>query len=437
MISRIIKILTVLIILAAATAVIVFNPEPITVKLTPTKTFQAMSGVILLITFCAGFLIAALFGILYGIRGYFRERGLKHREQAAHKFYGEMITARSAEAAGEYSRAAGLWKALIKKDPGDIIARVELSRALSKSGDNDEALRILDKARATDSTNIEVLLRAADCNVLLGNKTAAIDNLALALYHHPHKEASKRARDLSEEIGRISDAIEYHEKYEEFTGKTEENLYVATRLYYKKLLAEHQGDEERREALTKFTKRNQTYAPAFAELARLENKSGNIESAADLFIKAAKKESCPRYWIEAIKLWLSHNDTERALSTARAACRNTSGKSRFFLECNSVRLLLDLQNTEEAQDALKKLPDIAGEENVELTEILKQQIDILTGYARELSGEHSGALEKWREMANNMFGGPLMSQIAHKNERQSHALSHSGAQPGLYVVSNK
>ncbi|NLF26102.1 MAG: tetratricopeptide repeat protein [Deltaproteobacteria bacterium] len=184
-----------------------------------------------------------------------------------------MLEARSLLAAGEWSKAEALWRKIAKRDPANTIAKVELSRSVEGGGDLKEALRIIDTARISDPSNVEVLFRAAELNLALGNRTAAVDNLALILYHLPSLKAARMARDLSEELGRLQDAFEYQEKVQS-AGEEEALLKAAgTRLEFKKLLAEHSEPSDKGKktaALKNFLKRYGDYAPALEHLATLE-----------------------------------------------------------------------------------------------------------------------------------------------------------------------
>jgi len=401
MVSRITKLLLIFFIVALAAGIIVLNPAEVTVQLTPGNQFSAMGGVIFLVIFAAGMLLAATFWIFFGVKAYFRERSYQHQESQRQQFYRAILDARSALAVNDLEKAKHSWEKLVKKDPTDVIARVELSRSLEHGGQFREALKVLEAARASDPTNSEVLMRAAELNLGLNNKTAAIDNLALSLYHHPSRKAARLARDLSEDLDRIDDALEYHNKLKELSSNQAELLPDGNRIELKKLIKETEDPEELKKALARFIKKSGDFPPALCELAKLEAASGNTDQAAELLIKAARADNSRAYWFEAVKLWIDNGMSDRAIGAARTAIRNTEGKAKLRAELDLIRLLLDLHQFEEARknlDSFAKTVDQEFGENLE-TKIIREYLT-LKGLCLNQLGEYKAAAEIWRELTH-------------------------------------
>ncbi len=397
MLSRIVRLSLIFLIIALAVGVIVLNKHELSITYLPGQTTQpVMAGVVLLFTFCAGIAVTVLFSLIHGVKAYFRERAFKHRESKQQEFLQIMLEARSALASGEYDRAQDRWERLIHRDPTNIIARVELSRSIEQAGHPREALKVLDKARAVDPNNPEVLLRAADLNITLGNKTAALDNLALLVFDQPSMHAAALARDLSEELERIGDALEYHRRFCEVGGK---DIEAGKRLEFKRISEVAKDEAEHLSLLRKFIKKNPEFGPALSELAAHEAKNGNIDAAADLLLKAARGLGERRYWLEAIKLWLSEDQGERAIAAARTATRNTKGEHRIQAELDLVHLHLELHQGEKARELLDNFTSLLEEEGVTSSPELTRHHLTLHGLCLNQLGDYQGASTVWEKLA--------------------------------------
>lgn len=400
MIARITRLLSVLLVVGLAAAVIVLNPGEATFRLTPGRSFTAMGGVIYLSLFVAGVAVAAVFWVVFGIKAYFRERSFRVEQIQREQFYRGMLDARGALLSGKLDEAQDLWEKLVRKDPTNVIARSELSRSLEQSGKPREALKVLDAARTADPTNAEVLLRAAELNIALNNKTAAVDNLALLLYHHPSERAARLARDLSDELGRIDDALEYHDKLRELVPDPKRIQAEGLRLELKKLLRDIPEGEERERALRKFLKRAADFPPALRELASIESAAGKIDSAAELLVRAARASGMREYWLEASNLWLSNGLSERAMAAARSAVRNTTGEAKVLATLELARLLLELNQPKEAQTNIDEIVTQSKELQPGLGTETLREISTLRGLCYNQLGEFRKAAEIWRELGS-------------------------------------
>jgi tetratricopeptide (TPR) repeat protein len=402
MLIRIRKLIVLFFVVAIAATVVALNLEPITVHYTPGRSFTAIGGVVLLGVFAAGIALAATFWVFFGIKTYFRERSFLSKEKSHRVFYKGFLEARSLLASNEWLKAQDKWERIVKKDPTDIIARIELSRCLEGNGEYKEALRVLEAARLASPNNVEVLLRAAELNVRLKNATGAIDNLALALYNQPSRKAARMARDLSESLGRIEDALEYHRQLSEIEGVNPASDEAGMRLQFKKLLLENAGNDDDTSALynalKRFIKRYPEFGEAQYKMATLELRAGRLNEAASLLIKAAKASGEHNYWNEAMRLWLSQGSNEAALAAARAATRNTSGEDRITAELDLIRLYLALRMTDEAKAALDGFNALVADEDIVINSAAEQSFIALSGYCKSKLGDSDSADDLWQKL---------------------------------------
>ena len=212
MISRFSRLLSILILVAVAVYIVIVNRETATFTLGGSWSTSANLGVLLLSSFSFGILVASIVALFFGFRSWLRERKLYSIDRQRQSFIEGLIKARSISASHEWRKARDYWLSLSRKDPSDIIAQIEISRSLENSGELSEALRAIETVRSSHPENIEVLFRAFELQKQLGNSTAALDNLALILGKQPCLRAASEARTLSENLGRIADALEYHEQ---------------------------------------------------------------------------------------------------------------------------------------------------------------------------------------------------------------------------------
>jgi len=362
---------------------------------------SSYAGVILLGAFFLGVITSTIGAVIFGMRAWVREKKLIHQEKSRMSFFQTIVEARGFISSGEWGKARDLWERFIRKENPevvDVVARVELAKALEGSGDRLEALRVLDAARANHPENIEVLFTAANLNLALGNKTAALDNLALVLYQHPNRRAAEMARELSEELGRFEDALEYHKLLAKLDGQREADtrLFIA-RIDYKILLRNFGGSAETlKPQLYSYLKSHPSYAPALERLALLEESEGKIDEAADLFVRAAKASQSPIYWRECVKLWLRNKKPDRAIAAAKTARNETSGTLKLNCELDLVRLFISLHMFEEAKKALETLQSSIQQGT---DSSILHSMFMLQGICLSQLGEAVKSAEVWKKLS--------------------------------------
>lgn len=398
MVHRLNRLIFVILVVALALYVVMLNRDNISVHISSTNAVTTSLGVVLIAVFCLGIISTALVAFYFGIKAWWREQGLLARERQRQAFLQTMIRARAYLVSGESEKAGAEWQQVIKRDPTSIIARIELSHALQAAGEVREAAKIIDAARSVDPQNIEVLFRAAELNIALGNKTAAIDNLALVLYHHPVKRAATMARDLSEQLGRYEDALEYQTQLERLGVAGEE---ARAQILFKKALADLAiNPTQLKEELLKLTKLYKRCSPALEKLAQLEKEAGNIDAAAQYFVKAAEVNDAPGPWQQAVRLWIDHRMPDRAVAAARAAVKDAQGSSRLEAELDLIQVYLELQMLEEARNAINAFQSLARKQGVELSSELEHRWLTLKGLCLHSLGLYRESSEVWRALAN-------------------------------------
>lgn len=380
-------------IIGAALYVTLSNSEPATLKLGPTLQVQAYAGVIYIGVFALGCIAASLVALFFGFKSYLRERKLRAAERSRQAFFDLFVKARSYMASGELAAARDIWEQILRHDQDNVIARVELSRCLEQNGDLREALRVLDSTRMSSKLNLEVLFRAAELNRKLGNNTAARDNLALVLDASPNQFALEQARDLSEKMGHIDDALEYQYELEKSGSASDGLAQARVRLTFESILQQHRSDATLREALIPFVRKNPTFVPALDRLAEIEVALGNIDPAAELLVKAAKASGgAPSRWHKVCDLWLNTSTgdfkvrADRAVAAARSAAQSAKGLERVRAELFLARTMLVATRADDARQLLDTICALADRERVAMTPEMIQEHIHLQGLCLSRSG---------------------------------------------------
>lgn len=381
------------------------NSESATLHLGPALQVTANAGVLYLGIFAAGCIVASIIALFFGFKGYMRERRLLGLERSRQAFFELFVKARNFMAAHEWNAARNVWEQILRKDPENVIAKVELATCFDTLGDSREALRVLDLLRAEKRANAEILFKAAELNQKLGNDTAARDNIALIVSEFPSKRALECARDISEHMNRIDDAIEYQNEIERAGYTDDSSAAVKTRLLFSQLVQQCSSESALREGLQGFVKRHTGCVPALERLAELEVTAGRFEEAAELLVKAAKASGDdPTRWLKVVDLWLTKapgdfvKRADRALAAARSATRSSSGAARIRTELVVAQTLLALHKHEDAQTALRNLPSLAEREGIPLTGELKRTHAVLTGLCLSRLGLINETAPLWQEL---------------------------------------
>ena len=409
MARRTIFITIVLLIICLVCYLFFFNKAPITVNFAKDSSVTAPAALVFIITFCLGALFTWIFSLIFALKATWREKklvGSAKKQQAA---FQRMIKAREFLASEQWDKAKEEWNTIVKRSPNDTVARVELSRSLQGDGNIKEAIKILDTARAADPENVEVLFRAAELNLALGNKTAAVDNLALILYHNPSQKAARLARDLSASIGRIDDALEYQSVLERMGGKSENDDEIIAKLNLEKIEKElSENPEQKKKELQKLVKGKTAYVPALKTLAQIELKAGNTEEAVSLLLRAAKQSQDHNYWEEAAIIWLDQNNPDKAIATARSGNSSMKDQARATSELELVKLYLSVNMIAEARKTLDNFKTTYGSSINEKTARIYK---ILQGRCYNVEGKLQESARKWQELSESDFSVKEVKEI--------------------------
>jgi len=393
MISRVNKLLVALAIIALTSYIFYLNPHSITVNLGGADSWTAPLAVVLLTVFASGVLATALVSLFFGMKAYLRERGFASREHKWQLIREKMLEARGLTAAEEWGEARNRWQDILKRDPANTIARVELSRALERAGELPEAQRVLDDARAAGEAQLEILLRAAELALSQGNRTAALDNLTLSLKRQPSLRAARLARSLALQLQRYDEALEFHRQLVRMGG-TDESV---AEIEFARLLSRAKP-EELTSRLREFV-RHEVHAPALIELAAREAAEGHREDAAKLYLRAADVQQDPSIALKGAEQLVASHLPDRAVTQLRAFVGRLDGKPKLLGELAYAQLAIQLQMSTDAQRSLDTIGEMIATQPDLLTPEVQQRLTIISGLLAASGGDAAQSLAQWKRLA--------------------------------------
>ncbi|MGI6525072.1 MAG: tetratricopeptide repeat protein [Bdellovibrionota bacterium] len=390
--------ISVSIVVSLAIVVVLSNSEPLTITIFPGKSISGNKGVLILAVFLSGIALACFIGSYFGIRSYIHKKLLEQRERKRETVLQALVKARGLSAVGDWTKARDLWQQIVKRNPDDMISQLELAKSFEGAGDLPNAIKTIEAARAKDSSNLEVLMYAAHLHALSGNKTVALDNIILALYHNKTEKVLRLARNLSEEIGRIDDALEQQDHLNQLGVSDADSKEAEARLRFKQLLNENrtkESAEEKCRSLRAFIKKYR-YPAAYSALAEVLTTEKKFDEVAQILTDLAKNTKKAADWSSLVNFWLERQEAARALAAARSAVSNTDGDEKIKAELILIKTLLANGLFDDANSRLSTLQAELKESKTTLARDLQISVTLtrcLVAYKIGNSSELGNSLE--------------------------------------------
>ncbi|HMO01838.1 MAG TPA: hypothetical protein PKD37_02050 [Oligoflexia bacterium] len=359
MISKFWKLFTLVIVAGLTTYLVILNSNSTTITLKPGSPITANTGVIILLIFLAGILVASLFAFWFGFRGYLRERKLIAKDRARRALIDGMLKARGLFASGDFTRAKEEWQYLAKRDESNLVAKIEIANCEIELSNLESASRILEDLRALHPHNEEVLLLGYKIYSTLGNKTAALDNLKLLLVSHPTKQNYKLAYKLAEELGNLNGAIEFINRLQERFGLGLPETSDKEQILLKITLLENKNNKQKlKEALKNFCKRHPESIEATRLLAQTEKETGSPEEIGLTLLKLAKLTNKASDWENISSFWLEQENPEKAITSAKLWINESGPNNKATAHLNLARVYLDLNMSDLAKEQIQKVAEL-------------------------------------------------------------------------------
>lgn len=392
-------------IVAIAVYVTITNSAPATIHLGGNSTITASAGVLYLAIFALGCLCASLVALLWGVKAYFRERRLRIQVRTHTDFTQTLGSGVGLMAIQEWGPARDCWEDILASDPTNTLARIELSRCLEKLGDNSEALRVIDSARAQGVATTGILMRGYELNKAQGNLVGARDNLALLAQKHPSQHVLTNLRELHMDLGGYTEALQIQDRLDSlgFRDSTEENPRATIAL---RQISEKTPETQRDHALAELIKRYPNYYPALLLSASRATKRGDATLSVENYIRAAKITNRHEDWTSAVSVWLRNaqaTSTQRfegAIGVAKTACKSQSGLSRIEAELLLIEVLLAANHFHEVESLIEKFPALVAKTiSSPLPNAVQERFLVCKGLYLVQIGQAPQSAPLWHELA--------------------------------------
>jgi len=212
------------------------------------------------------------------------------------------------------------------------------------------------------------------------------------------------ARDLSEGLSRIDDALQYQSMLEKLSDPDSALEEHRLRLELKKIQSDHKEDQEKlKESLQKFTRKNPTFVPALYQLALMESELGHTEDAARLLVQASKHSGDSQYWQEAAKIWIKNGSPERAIACAKNGTNDAKGINKIKSQIELIKLYLKLNMVEEAKTEIDSFDTLLRKEAVSPDRATTRTILILKGRCFNALGQIQESSKIWEQLSDANF----------------------------------
>ncbi len=398
MLKKLSRLISVLLILALSLYIVLLNRESVSINLGNEQTISAPLGAVIIVIFALGVFCTALVASFFGFKAYLREKSLLREERKRLEYDNNSAKARGLTLSSQYQEAIRAWEHLSRQNPSDIQARLWLAKTLQADNQLKEALKVVDAARVSHPGDIETLFLASELNQQLGNYTSSIDNLALITSQRPNIAAAIKARDLSWQLGRYDDALEYNRKLDElgYEGQSLSEFEAKVKLEKIQKNYEKAAVKDEKEYLEQLAKLSREYpecSSAFLAAAEVQQKNGDFDKASQAYIKAAYIQKTTAAWFKPINLWIEKKEPERALSVARLALKDSGENNRADFELLLAKTQILLGMYSESAEILRKIKD----KGIEKEQIM--QLTRLLGLSLARDGKDKEAAELWLDTA--------------------------------------
>ena len=361
MYNKIIKVLFIALVVAILSYLFYYNPHSVDLKFGKEQIYSMPLALLIVVSFFVGVFALGMSILFLGLQ--MKYSLWKSNKEIAEKerHLKELTVARDLLALGNLKESSSLLAKIVARDPHNLIARVFLSEVSIEDNSIDQAINILEKARAEERNSPSLLLKLADYYTKKGNLSAAYDNLALALKENPKsvpllQKAVSTSRDLKKftvarsHIDTLLKVCPY--------GKQAEIQNLLAEVTLEEAAEEKTIDfNGYKDKLIQITKDFKNYAPALLELANTQIKSGDTDQAVKTLKKVLAKNHSKAALESLVNFWLENKNPAEAIALLRTTLDSNMKELEIPAEALLLQVLIHLESTEEARDLLAKMKE--------------------------------------------------------------------------------
>ena len=335
------------------------NPGSVSIRLSPTATFELSPASLMVLSMAIGALIVILF---VGVRETrhliltWRSARLRRREEKVEILHREgahaFVSKRTAEAIGLFQKALVL-------DPNHLDSLLWLGNIYRAEQNHSEAIRFHRKARGIEESNIEVLLALA--KDLEGAKRfeEALQALRDVLrFDQANLTALIRQRELYIRLEQWSEALEIQHRMmkanlQGHDQRTEASMLVGMTYEVGRQLLERGHPEKARRYFRGAIKRDKNFLPAYIGLGEILVREGKTKNAGEILQKVYAKTGNIIILHRLEELYLEMGEPSEIIRVYQDACQRHPHNSalKFYLG----KLYYRLEMVDEAFDLLSTL----------------------------------------------------------------------------------
>lgn len=351
-------VVAIVLLLVAFGYVFTLNPGSVEFQIYPGTRVTTSVALVIFLFFLAGFGAAmGLSAFREALRsfGFWRHRKADERLAEARAL---LLAGRAEAAMGKHRRALRLLRQARRKAGDEALVALEMARVELAEGRTEKAEKVLKDLLARDPSNAEALVQLLDVYRLRGDYEGQVAVLRRWLERDPnHREALSRLRDLYRERGNWGEAVRVQEKLVTLAEGREAKA-AARRELLEMRFRQATADPARPDVavLQELIRSERGFAPAHLALGEALLAEGRADEALQTWIRGYQATGQPGLLMRAVDEAKRRGAEKDLAKTLKKLSRKNEAGPLFL-----ARLLLDLEENEEALKVLDRLPaPVAG-----------------------------------------------------------------------------
>ena len=360
-----IALLIVIVLFSALGYLTYLNHEvPVTLFLIQGRPLTTSIPAVMIVSFASGALIVFVAGLMRDLLEGWRQLRKGRKEKKDESVHGDIAKGLTLLAQGDTDRAQTHLTSALRRDPENPDLCIRLSDLFAAQGRLNEAIDMLDRAWALDSSNREILFKKTKLYDQMENRSLVISNLKKLLAMDPgNLRALVELRDihLREEHWEKARALQRKLMREKRNGADigrEKNRYLGITYEYARSLPAKGDDgalEKSIRLCKEIIKHHRGFLPAYLLIGEIYQKQQRWVEAGRILGRGFRVSKHVIFLLRLEDLYLKRNDRKTLLKIYRRILETNPGNTIFPFFY--ARLCLRLNMLDEAMDELVEIKD--------------------------------------------------------------------------------
>ncbi|WP_025324048.1 tetratricopeptide repeat protein [Deferrisoma camini] len=338
--------------------VFTLNPGPVEFQIYPGTRVTTSVALVLFLFFLAGFgtaMLLSAFREAMRSLGFWRHRKADERRAEARAL---LLAGRAEAALGRTRKARRFLRRAWRKARDEALVALEMARVELAEGRTDQAERILRDLLAHDPGSAEALVLMVEVYRRRGDYEGQIAALRRWLEKDPdHPEALARLRDLYRDRANWGEAVRVQERLAAKArdrAEKERARKELVELRFRRATSGPAGPDK--EQLQELVRSEREFAPAYQALGEALQAGGNPDAAVETWLRGYQATGQAGLLLRALEERKAQGRAKDLIKPLKKLSRKGASAPLFL-----ARLLLDLEENEEALALLDRLPaPVAG-----------------------------------------------------------------------------